>query len=158
LYADRKYQVPDQPQSQFYIFAPHKKPIYFDVYGELAVASLFKALPRPIQNPLKYWLRLKKDAAPAWQPDSIELMLWPFAAASKIKNWPGAVKTYPVQAASFSYTETCHFPGHLEDSLSRFLSGLGDGEAIGINGKPYGALYRYILPGEAVWRHRPKMH
>lgn len=166
--------VTDQEVAQFFM-RPHPKddPIIVEAYGldypigdspesrELAYEK--KQYPDEKRDELpaevlaldRYLGSFDVKDCPVWQPQYIEVMIWPFDGAAKApiawpKGWPGLDSERAMARHDGAYS--IFLDGSKLPELQKLLASLDAYSAINLDGKKWSVAFRPVMPSEPVWR------
>lgn len=96
-------------------------------------------------------------SCPVWQPQYIEVMIWPFKYAKTApvtwpSDWPGIDSERTIVRHEDSYS--IFLDGAKLPELEKLLAPIfkGDGGALLLGGKKWAVAYRPVVPSEPVWR------
>lgn len=157
--------VTDQPEAIFYL-RDGEREVATSVYGLMAKGTELPAYTRfaggpeatpPPDGLLKvhrFLTALDFPKSTEWIPEYLEVMLWDYSYAPESsivwpKEWP-ALESDRTTRRGDSYS--IFLDGTLLPKLREFLSTRNQKGAVEVSGKKWAASYRFVFPGEPVWR------
>lgn len=120
-------------------------------------------VPAAFRQAFERMTRYRARGARPWSPDTVDVSVWgyehapddpplPWPPGWPDLNSPGARREPNVHVDTVYHIP---LPAAHEPELARLLRGLGEKQAVGINGRKWTVSYRLRLPGEAAWRTEP---
>ena len=157
--------VTDQPEAMFYL-RDGDRVAATSVYGLKAAGTALPAFtvfpngPKPVVPPeqllkLHTWLcSFDLPKSEEWTPKYVEVMLWDYSYAPDPsihwpKEWPSLKSERAIKRGD-SYS--IYLDGALLPKLREFLATEREKGAVEVDGKKLAASYRFVFPGEPVWR------
>jgi hypothetical protein len=163
----------DQPIASFFLRAGTEvDPVIVEAYGlnlpgqHSVIMDLEKKrypemkrdeLPQGLVSLDDYLGSFDAPACPVWQPQYIEVMIWPFdyAKTSPVtwpSDWPGLDSERTMARHDNQYS--IFLDGAKLPDLEKLLAPIfkGDGGALLLGGKKWAVAYRPVIPSEPIWR------
>jgi hypothetical protein len=157
--------VTDQPEAMFYL-RDGEREIATSVYGLMAEGTELPAYTRFANGPEatpppdallkvhKFLTTLDFPQSTEWQPEYVEVMLWDYSYSPESsivwpKDWPSLDSE---RTAKRGDSYSIFLDGALLGKLREFLSTRNQKGAVEVAGKKFAASYRFVFPGEPVWR------
>ena len=122
------------------------------VYGNLHKnPSVRAAAPKSFVNLFDRITSYSHEQAGPWQPDFIEIMLWPFENSALIpadwpSHWPGLQDFRTKRRGADSYS--VYLPSQHFQELKELLRSMKNGQSIRLGGKKWAISYRLPFPHE----------
>jgi hypothetical protein len=159
---DIRPNVTDLPTIDFYYFADGQEKAV-SVYGFVPEGKKMPAytvfpdetkpddLPDAFKKAHSVLTSLSPTKSEKWIPEELELMIWPFDYAKESVAWPKgwpAISDPKTRKRNESYS--LYMPGTKLDELRSFLN--SNKGAVELDGKKWALSFRFVFPGEAIWR------
>lgn len=111
------------------------------------------SLPEPVRNLHRYLTTLHFEDATPWEPEYIEVMVWPYEYAPDKsihwpKDWPGLESSNAIKRGD---AYSIFLPSLELRRLRAFLNTRREKGAVEIGGKKWAVDFRYVFPSEPVW-------
>jgi hypothetical protein len=117
-------------------------------------------VPAAFREAYRRMVEFQAPGAEAWEPDSLEVAIWPYEYAPDNpplewpSDWPD-LQSRTTRHEKDELVEEIHFlylEGDQRQRLDRFLAQLRDRQALGMNGRKWSVGYRMLFPGENRWK------
>jgi hypothetical protein len=158
--------VTDQPEAIFYINGGERK-LVTTVYGlktedtklpsytAHADARKPDTLPKELIELHKFLCSIDYSESKEWVPQYLEVMIWPYNNAPEAsiiwpKDWPGLDSKRTIKRRENAYS--IFLDGTELSKLQKFLGTRKEKGAVEIGGKKCTASFRYVFPGDPLWR------
>lgn len=145
-------QVTDQPEEDLLLYRG-ERPTFISVYGSLDSSAVRGSTPTAIVSAYDKLKQFNPPQSTDWLPDSIEVMVWPYAYAPEPSiKWP---KDLPDLNDPHTLKRGDSFSIYIRSSklqeVRAFLAHRSEKAAIEIDGKKWMVGIRFPFPTERLW-------